>query len=179
MSYERIVQQTLSKSIKSLLDNKDLITFSVTRINPDFEDPLFSQYIRALSRLLGQEKIENRIVKYLHCNVSGAVREWEQPRIVILGSQDNAITETKYLVNLLQQCPEGPILKNIRETDRSFYLHRSREITIEDLLAKIKQERKRIIDLPFKPVYYTCDELEAIENLFIPPVYESPRPSDD
>ena len=95
------------------------------------------------------------------------------------GSQEDALQVSFIEFKEGDSVPAHKHLKNIRETDRSFYLHRSREITIEDLLAKIKQERKRIIDLPFKPVYYTCDELEAIENLFIPPVYESPRPSDD
>ncbi|MAG20080.1 hypothetical protein CL618_01465 [archaeon] len=176
MSLGRILQQKSAIVIDRLLDDESLITFSVTKLSPDTNDPAFHQYLKALDRLLDQKGIQNGLVKFLH-DTPGAVRSYDKPRICILGSQENAIQETEYLLRLLQQCPEGPILDNIEEIDKSFYFYRSPPKTIGELLADVKQEGKRVLELSVGPVCYSREELELIKELFIPSIYESPTPS--
>jgi len=154
------------EAIKSILKTKSPI-YSVTRIN---RDNLNNDYLNTLTKILRTEKIPFESYEFLQRAV--ACHEWiSPPHIYIIGGKERIDVEknTDRLVSLVTQCPDGPILKSIREEISGGQIDPDYRKRIEKEIRESKKKHEKFLKIGHGPIFYNPKQLKDIMNLFAVP----------
>ena len=169
---EGIQQQFLYKELTELASKK-IKEFSVTKVGRDYDGDSFfvEQYLEILKWCLKEMGINAESLHSLQRHIGGVM---PPARLVIIGSS-NTKKDTNTLIEVVEACPEGPILDNIKEHYKKYGTKDKQwgqEYRLPEFLETLKKEGKKSIEVKFGPKFYTGEQLKDIAELFVFPYHE-------
>ncbi len=162
MNGEEIKQSEVSYTIENMLKRGNLNAFSVIRVESDSCSHSARLYLQNLEKVMKSAEIPFQTVTF---------PESLKTQIYIIGSKGDAKEETSRLIEIVGQCPEGPVLEGIKE---DYLEHWCNEKELPQELKEIEgyNKGKKGLFIAYGPVFYNRNQLKDIKNLFTIPTLE-------
>jgi hypothetical protein len=155
-------------AIETVLNKKPQHIY-VARVDSDVKDMYAAVYFKHFGKCLTEQQIDFEAFQYRQ--LQGDVN----PQTYIISSEQehDAMKMLNNFVQLLRECPDGPIMEGIRQEEMDNALDPRRPVdrfrpTFDDFLKKVKKEKKKVLVMHDRALYYRPDGLQSVYEHLIP-----------